>query len=91
MKDYFYLVAKSSCEKGGIYQYREKEGAMEELSFAPLTGCNWISPSADGKYTYSYVDCDLQDRYFINKMYIFPIPTSETNNNSAAEQFDEWK
>lgn len=43
-----------------------------------------------GSYTYTYVDCDLQDRKFIDKMYIFPVPTSETNNNSAAKQFKEW-
>ena len=53
MKDYFYLVAKSSCDKGGIYQYRENQGVLEELSFAPLTGCNWISPSPDGKFMYA--------------------------------------
>lgn len=53
MKNYFYLVGKSSCAKGGIYQYREENGALKELSFAPLTGCNWISPSPDGKYMYA--------------------------------------
>ena len=53
MNNYFYLVAKSSCERGGIYQYREEENNLKELSFAPLTGCNWISPSPDGKYMYA--------------------------------------
>ena len=53
MKDYFYLVGKSSCERGGIYQYRENQGSLEELSFAPLSGCNWLSPSPDGKYMYA--------------------------------------
>lgn len=53
MNNCFYLVGKSSCPRGGIYQYREKDGGLEELSFAPLTGCNWISPSPDGKYMYA--------------------------------------
>lgn len=52
--------------------------------------CHGLKVSGtEGKYTYTYVDCDLQDRKFINKMYIFPIPTSETNNNSAVTQFVE--
>lgn len=53
MNQAFYLVGKSSCERGGIYQYRENNGVLEELSFTPLTGCNWISPSPDGKYMYA--------------------------------------
>lgn len=42
------------------------------------------------KYTYTYVDCDLEDRSFLTKMYIFPIPVSETNVNTEAKQFTEW-
>nr|MBD3621067.1 RagB/SusD family nutrient uptake outer membrane protein [Sunxiuqinia sp.] len=49
-----------------------------------------ISKDAAG-YLYEYVDCDLQDRKFLNKTYVFPIPYSELANNSAIEQYDEWK
>ncbi|MFV0592128.1 MAG: RagB/SusD family nutrient uptake outer membrane protein [Draconibacterium sp.] len=42
-------------------------------------------------YLYEYVDCDLQDRKFLQKTYVFPIPYSELANNSAIEQYDEWK
>ncbi len=49
-----------------------------------------ISPSGTG-YSYEYVDCDLQDRKFLQKTYVLPIPYSELANNSAIEQYDEWK
>ena len=41
--------------------------------------------------TYEYIDCDKQDRKFIKKLYVFPIPSAEIRNNSLMEQFDEWK
>jgi starch-binding outer membrane protein, SusD/RagB family len=49
-----------------------------------------ISKHADG-YLYEYVDCDLQDRKFLEKSYVLPVPYSELANNSAIEQYDEWK
>lgn len=49
-----------------------------------------ISKNATG-YHYEYVDCDLQDRKFLQKTYVFPVPYSELANNSAIEQYDEWK
>lgn len=42
-------------------------------------------------YLYEYVDSDLEDRYFLEKTYVFPVPQSEFTNNSAIEQYDEWK
>ena len=42
-------------------------------------------------YIYQYVDCDLQDRKFLAKTYILPIPDSELMDNSAIEQYDSWK
>lgn len=44
-----------------------------------------------GDYTYQYVDCDKQNRKFLAKTYVLPIPNTELNNNSAIEQYDEWK
>jgi hypothetical protein len=42
-------------------------------------------------YTYEYVDCDKEDRSFLTKLYVLPIPNGELNNNSLIEQYDEWK
>lgn len=44
-----------------------------------------------GNYTYQYVDCDKQNRKFLSKTYVLPVPNSELNNNSAIQQYDEWK
>lgn len=49
-----------------------------------------ISKNAAG-YLYQYIDCDLQDRKFLAKTYVFPVPYSELANNSAIMQYDEWK
>lgn len=49
-----------------------------------------ISKNAEG-YLYEYVDADLQDRKFLEKTYVFPVPYSELANNAAIEQYDEWK
>jgi hypothetical protein len=49
-----------------------------------------ISNAAEG-YLYEYVDCDLQDRKFLEKTYVLPVPYSELANNSAIDQYDEWK
>jgi hypothetical protein len=44
-----------------------------------------------GSYTYEYVDCDKENRSFLSKLYVLPIPNGELNNNSLIEQYDEWK
>ena len=41
--------------------------------------------------TYEYVDCDWQDRKFIRKQYVLPVPAAELRDNPLIEQYDEWK
>ena len=50
-----------------------------------------IEKNDDGTFTYTYVSVDDQDRNFPEKMYRFPMPTGELNNNGAVEQYPEWK
>lgn len=40
--------------------------------------------------TYQYVECDNLDRKFLEKLYHFPIPSSEISNNTACEQIELW-
>lgn len=40
---------------------------------------------------YEYIDVDYQDRKFLEKTYILPVPLSELQNNSLIEQHDHWK
>ena len=49
-----------------------------------------ISKNAEG-FLYEYVDCDLQNRRFLAKTYVLPIPYTELSDNSAIEQYDQWK
>lgn len=50
-----------------------------------------IEKGADGEFTYTYVSVDDKDRNFLEKMYRFPIPSSELTSNSLVDQFPEWK
>ena len=40
---------------------------------------------------FEYIEWDLKDRSFTSKLYCLPIPDDELENNSAIEQYDEWK
>lgn len=40
---------------------------------------------------YEYIDVDYQDRKFLEKTYVLPIPDAELANNSLVEQYDAWK
>ncbi len=50
-----------------------------------------IVKNADGSFTYSYVECDRKDREFPSKMYQFPMPVAEVEDNTAVSQYDNWK
>ena len=53
--------------------------------------CHGLKPAGSpGSYTFEYVDCDGEDRKFPAKLYILPVPTSETNVNTAITQYPEW-
>lgn len=49
-----------------------------------------IEKNGSGQFVYTYVDCDKQDRNFPEKMYRFPLPSSEITNNVSIKQFPEW-
>ena len=50
-----------------------------------------IESNGDGTFTYTYVSVDDKDRNFPQKMYRFPMPSGELNNNALVEQYPEWK
>jgi len=50
-----------------------------------------IEKHLDGSFTYTYVDCDKQDRYFPEKLYRLPLPQEELVNNTAIQQYPEWR
>ena len=50
-----------------------------------------IEKTGDDTFTYTYVSVDDRDRNFLEKMYQFPLPTSELTSNALVDQFPEWK
>lgn len=50
-----------------------------------------IEDQGAGVFKYSYIDCDLQDRHFPQKMYRVPLPASELNGNGSVNQYPEWQ
>lgn len=50
-----------------------------------------IEKTGDDSFTYTYVSVDDQDRNFSEKMYQFPLPTSELTSNSEVDQFLLWR
>lgn len=78
--------------EGHLYwDMRRWELAHTEYNNYRCHGLKVTGPDFEGRYKWNYVDCDLEDRKFLTKFYILPVPTSETDNNSAVQQFDEWK
>jgi hypothetical protein len=58
-ENYFYLIGRSSCPRGGIYRFRETKNGMEQCSFHPLRESNWMTRSPDGKYIYATINDKL--------------------------------
>lgn len=70
-------IAHESYEKGGLTGY-QLHGLM-------------ITKDDEGAFHYSYVSVDEADHNFLERLYRFPLPSSELNNSGAVQQFDEWK
>ena len=53
--------------------------------------CHGMKPDGtEGNYTFQYVEVDDEDRKFPERLYVLPIPSSETNNNSLIKQYSLW-
>lgn len=50
-----------------------------------------ITKAEDGTFHYSYVSVDDKNRNFPERLYRFPLPSDELNNNGLVSQFPEWK
>ena len=50
-----------------------------------------ITKDEEGNFTYDYISVDDQKRNFPQRLYRFPLPASELNNNGSVNQFPEWK
>ena len=62
----------------------------EGLSGYQLHGLK-IEKNADETFTYTYVSVDDKNRNFLEKMYQFPLPSSELSSNALVNQFTAWQ
>jgi len=49
-----------------------------------------IVKNDDNSFTYTYVEADRQNLNFPSKMYSYPLPQDELDNNSKVTQFTDW-
>lgn len=76
----------------GLYYWDMRRWGLATTAFTGIRVHGFkIEQNANGSFNYIYVDCDKQDRNFPSKMYQIPLPTDELNNNSAVEQYEEWR
>ncbi|MGM0530301.1 MAG: RagB/SusD family nutrient uptake outer membrane protein [Bacteroidota bacterium] len=70
------------------WDLRRWERAHIELNDVRFSGMKILD---DGEnFIYQVVDCDGQDRQFLERLYNFPIPSSEIANNRDIEQIEPW-
>lgn len=50
-----------------------------------------IEKQPNGDFVYNYVSVDDKERNFPERMYRFPLPSSELSSNAAVTQYPEWK
>ena len=50
-----------------------------------------IEKQPNGGFVYNYVSVDDRERNFPERMYRFPLPSSELSSNAAVTQYPEWK
>lgn len=63
--------------------------ALEVLGKKRMHGMK-ITKNEDNTFSYQIVDCDGKDRFFEERYYQFPIPSSEIKNNPKCKQIDKW-
>ncbi len=49
-----------------------------------------ITKDESGNFEYNYISVDDKNRNFPQRLYRFPLPADELNNNGALKQFPEW-
>jgi hypothetical protein len=63
--------------------------AHEKLDDTRMHGMK-ITQESGGTFEFNIVECDDSDRYFAERYYQFPIPSSEIANNPEIEQIENW-
>lgn len=91
LKDAIYRERKVELAYEGQYYWDMRRLKLAEKAFSNYR-VHGLRVDKDGdKFTYTYIDCDGQDRYFPQKLYRVPLPQDELEGNSKVDQYLEWR
>jgi hypothetical protein len=74
-----------------LYYWDMRRWGLSNTAFSNYRTHGLKIEKSGSDFVYTYVETDRKDREFPSKMYRFPLPQSEIENNTAITQFDEWK
>ncbi|MDE5851494.1 MAG: RagB/SusD family nutrient uptake outer membrane protein, partial [Alistipes sp.] len=78
------------CEGHHYWDMRRWRLAHTAYTGIRVHGLKITKDATSGNFTYTYVDCDHEDRLFEEKLYRIPLPETELSNNREVRQFPEW-
>ena len=91
LKEAIYRERKVELAYEGLYYWDMRRLGKAEKEFSNYR-VHGLKVDKDGeKFTYTYIDCDGQDRYFPAKLYRVPLPQDELDGNSEVDQYPEWR
>jgi hypothetical protein len=92
LKEAIYHERKVELAYEGQYYWdmRRLKLAEKEFSNYRVHGLK-VDKVGEGSFTYTYIDCDGQDRYFPAKLYRVPLPQDELDGNGEVDQYPEWR
>lgn len=92
LKEAIYRERKVELAYEGQYYWdmRRLQKAEKEFSNYRVHGLR-VDKVGEDRFTYTYIDCDGQDRYFPSKLYRVPLPQDELDGNSEVDQYLEWR
>jgi hypothetical protein len=69
-----------------LRRWRQAHVVLNNVRFHGLK----VEKTGTNSFTYQYIDCDKQDRKFLDRLYNLPIPNAEIANNTAITQIEPW-
>ena len=91
LKEAIYRERKVELAYEGQYYWDMRRLRKADKAFSNYR-VHGLRVDKDGdKFTYTYIDCDGQDRYFPEKLYRVPLPQDELEGNGAVDQYPEWR
>ena len=74
----------------GLYYWDMRRWGLSESAFTGIRRHGLKIVKNDDSFTYTYVEADRQNLNFPSKMYSYPLPQDELDNNSKVTQFTDW-